>query len=160
QAETGNIRVHVADVPLRAILSNALDAVKASAQERSIRWDVRTEGAPERLSADADKAVWVVVNLLSNAVHYSPQGGTISITGIRSDGELHLTVSDQGPGIPPAEQAQLFQRFAHTASSSPQSTGLGLAIAREFMEAMGGAIAFDPGVTTGASFILRFPATD
>ena len=107
--------------------------------------------------ADPDKAAWVLVNVLSNAIRHSPARGVIRMDTIVHGALVALAISDQGPGVPMAEQGRLFERFAP--GSTPQhGTGLGLSIAREFMRAMGGNIVYDPIGTEGATFILTFAA--
>ena len=154
QAETGHIRLNMGEPLVPTIIADALDAVKAAAQQKNIRFDTRIHLDDARARADADKAVWVLVNLLSNAVRHSPEGGIISINARCQEHQVAITVSDQGPGIPAEEQARVFQRFA-PGTTAPHGSGLGLSIAREFMSAMGGYIAFDKS-TTGASFTLHF----
>ncbi len=155
QVETGNIRVNVAEHRVVDLLDEALAALKVTAQQKDILFARRPgdEGSVER--ADRDKAVWVLVNLLGNAVRHSPVRGVITI-GITMDGaHVRLSISDQGPGIPAAEQSRLFSRFAPGAGPT-HGSGLGLSIAREFMLAMGGGIMFEPSTNQGATFVLTF----
>lgn len=155
QAESGNIRVQLTELTLEQVVQDALAAVKVSAQQKDILFAVRTNDNDTHVRADADKAVWVLVNLLSNAVRHSPERGVVTIETSSLNGEVTLNIMDQGPGISPAEQDRLFERFAPGASKQ-HNTGLGLSIAREFMQAMGGTIAYDRTFTSGASFTLTF----
>ncbi|MFZ1687874.1 MAG: ATP-binding protein [Flavobacteriales bacterium] len=155
QAESGNIRVQLTELSLDRVVQEALAAVKVSARQKNILFAVNANDTLVR--ADADKAVWVLVNLLSNAVRHSPQGGKVTIGTSTAHGQMVLSIIDQGPGIPPAEQEHLFERFAR-GTSTHNSTGLGLSIAKEFMVAMGGDIRFDGTATGGTSFILTFAA--
>jgi len=157
QAESGNIRVQLTELSLDRVVQDALAAVKVSAQQKGILFAVRTHDNEPRVRADADKAVWVLVNLLSNAVRHSPQRGVVTIDTADAEGKVTLSIIDQGPGIPAIEQERLFERFAQGASAH-KGTGLGLSIAKEFMQAMGGDIRLDRGVTNGASFLLTFAA--
>ncbi len=156
QAESGHIRLHMGEPRIGDVVNNALDAVRTSAQQKNIRFDMRIADTEHRIKADADKAAWVLVNLLSNAVRHSPAGGTIALHSARAAGHTALTVADDGPGVPADEQDLLFTRFASHGSSAPSSTGLGLSIAKEFMQAMGGSISFDHLRAQGASFTLHF----
>jgi signal transduction histidine kinase len=155
QAETGHIRLNMSEPGVPAIVADAMDAVKSAAQQKGIRFDTRIHLDDARVRADADKAVWVLVNLLSNAVRHSPDDGVISINAQHTNDHVAITVSDQGSGIPMEEQDRVFQRFSPGRRTS-QGSGLGLSIAREFMQAMGGSIALDRTYTTGASFTLHF----
>ena len=102
----------------------------------------------------------MLVNLLSNAVRHSPSGGTIALSSTRDAGRTTLTVSDNGPGVPLGDQGRLFERFAPHTAAAPNSTGLGLSIAKEFMQAMGGSISFDHLRAHGASFTLHFTSSN
>ena len=155
QVETGNIRVSVADHRMDDLLDDALSALKVTAQQKDILFARRTTGADVIVRADREKAVWVLVNLLGNAVRHSPVRGVVTIGTTKDGSHVRLTISDQGPGIPPEEQARLFNRFA-PGTGPRHGTGLGLSIAREFMLAMGGGIAFDPSAYEGATFVLTF----
>lgn len=156
QAETGNIRLQVAEVALATAVGQALEAVKVAAQEKGIHFDVQLPGTGITVMADADKAVWVLVNLLSNAVRHSPKEGAITLRAQVQDEHVALEVSDNGSGIPAADQGRVFQRFAPGAPAMHKGSGLGLSIAKEFMEAMGGTIIFDRTRQKGASFTARF----
>ncbi|MEO8066663.1 MAG: ATP-binding protein [Flavobacteriales bacterium] len=157
QAESGNIRVRITELPMDQVVRNALAAVKVSAQQKDIQFAVRTGENAAHVRADAEKAVWVLVNLLSNAVRHSAQSGVVTLETTATDGQVTLRITDQGPGIPQAEQVRLFERFAPGASTH-DGTGLGLSIAKEFMSAMGGDIRFDGTTANGTSFILTFAA--
>ncbi|MBP7514170.1 MAG: HAMP domain-containing protein [Flavobacteriales bacterium] len=155
QVETGNIRVSVADHRMDDLLDEALSALKVTAKQKDILFARRTTEDEVIVRADRDKAVWVLVNLLGNAVRHSPDRGVITIGTTKDGGHIQLTISDQGPGIPPDVQARLFNRFA-PGSGPRHGTGLGLSIAQEFMLAMGGGIAFEPSAYEGATFVLTF----
>lgn len=155
QAESGNIKLHLSETRISGIVTNAMEAVKASALQKLIHFEVLTGKEERMVRADADKAVWVLVNLLSNAIKHSPAEGIITITSSQQESWEVLTVGDQGPGIPVDEQDNIFQRFAK-GSSANQGTGLGLSIAREFMQAMGGSITYDRTAGSGATFSLHF----
>ena len=157
QAETGNIRVSTAACELDRLMEEALAAVKVAGQQKDILFARPTGKESLRVLADPDKAAWVLVNVLSNAIRHSPARGVIRMDTIVHGALVALAISDQGPGVPMAEQGRLFERFAP--GSTPQhGTGLGLSIAREFMRAMGGNIVYDPIGTEGATFILTFAA--
>lgn len=155
QAETGRIRINMGDLALAGIVENAIDAVKTQATQKDIHFDRGGLPSAASVKADADKATWVLVNLLSNAVRHSPDAGIISIAAHQEGDVIKLSVSDQGPGIPVEEQARMFQRFV-PGSAPKNGSGLGLSIAHEFMAAMGGSIALEHSSPTGTTFSLRF----
>ena len=155
QVETGNIRVTMGEHQMDDLLDDALSAVKVPSQQKDILFARRSTEESVTVRADRDKAVWVLVNLLGNAVRHSPERGVITMGITKEGARVRLVISDQGPGIPAEERALLFSRFA-PGSGPKHGTGLGLAIAREFMLAMGGGIEFEPSVHDGATFILTF----
>jgi two-component system, OmpR family, sensor histidine kinase KdpD len=102
----------------------------------------------------------VLVNLLDNAAKYSPPGTQIEITASRHKFSVVITVRDEGPGIPPADQQRVFNKFYRVredADHARSGTGLGLAICRGFVEAMGGRIyTRNRSGASGAEFIIEF----
>ena len=111
------------------------------------------------LLLDADAFAQILANLLSNVEKYAP-GGLVEIVGALTDGELSITVSDQGPGIQPEAAERIFRPFERLDSrvnEGASGTGLGLAIARDLATAMGGTLRLLPSAR-GASFALRVPA--
>jgi len=107
-------------------------------------------------NADPRRIRQVLGNLLDNALRYSPKGGTITVTASRVDSEVHVSVKDEGPGVPPDDLPHVFERFYQgDKSRSGEGTGLGLAIARELVHAYGGRI----WVTNrgGAEFTFTLP---
>ena len=101
----------------------------------------------------------IVGNLLSNAIKYSPEGGEVRFSIIPQGQELVLTVSDQGIGIPKADQAQLFISFHRASNVGPiAGTGLGLSIVKEAVACHQGSITLDSDVGQGSRFTVRLPA--
>jgi signal transduction histidine kinase/CheY-like chemotaxis protein len=122
------------------------------------------EPLPEKLHLlfDADKVDQILTNLLGNALNHTPASGTVRLTATlpAADGYYTLTVCDTGPGIAPAEQARVFERFYQSPQSQAQGgTGLGLALSRELAELLGGTLTLESTPGQGAAFTLRFPAT-
>ena len=139
QVETGNIRLQVTEVPLDRMIHSGIDAVKMSAREKNVRFDLPMDTAVPKVKADADKAIWVLVNVLTNAVRFSPPGGTVHMRLEPVEDSIVLIVQDEGPGVAPSLRDRLFEPFRTTGGADGRGTGLGLAISHEFMQAMGGA---------------------
>ena len=126
-------------------------------------------GATDRVSFDlpagtvrTDRAriVEVLRYLLDNALKYSPAGSAITVDGTVEDGELRLRVTDHGPGIDPADQAEIFERFHQVDQSSTRShdgLGLGLHLARELVEELRGRVEVDSGPERGSTFTVTVP---
>jgi signal transduction histidine kinase len=116
--------------------------VAAGAAGREVTFAVTAE--PSTAVADAERLHQVVANLLDNAARHSPVGGTVTAAGRRDADGLVIEVTDEGPGIPPAERARVFERFTRgerPAGGGAGGTGLGLAIAQWVVELHGGSIA-------------------
>jgi two-component system sensor histidine kinase GlrK len=113
------------------------------------------------LPGDGEKLRVVVDNLVSNAVKYCPDGGTISLTLLRESDSVVLDVCDTGPGIPLEDHARIFDWFfrgEHGHHGRVQGSGLGLAIAKEFVAAHSGSIEVVNEGATGGHFRVRLPA--
>lgn len=139
QVETGNIKLKIESVDPLDLANQAVEAVKFQAERKhvSIRLD-----APKELphvAADFEKTTWVLINLLTNAIRFSPENGNIDIRLQNESNRVSIHVEDSGPGIEEKFLERIFDRFFQVPGTS-KGTGLGLAISREFMEAQGGAI--------------------
>ncbi|MFN8355826.1 MAG: ATP-binding protein [Spirosomataceae bacterium] len=154
QAESGQIQLHVQETDLVQVVNYALQAVDFLATQKHILLRFEPQSFPF-VKADPDKTAWVLINLLTNALKNSPEYATIEITPLVQAHQLVCQVRDQGKGIPAAVQAHIFDKFFHT--SDTNSTGMGLAIAKDFIEAQGGQIWFESqeGVGTTFSFSLQ-----
>jgi two-component system OmpR family sensor kinase len=147
----------VEPVDLSALAVDAVSDAHAAGPEH--RWRLDVPG--ESLSVDGDPARLhqILANLLANARTHTPPGTTVTTTLVAADGEAVLTVADDGPGIPPALQAEVFERFARGDTSRSRAagcTGLGLAIVAAVVEAHQGSVtlASRPGQT---AFTVRLP---
>jgi signal transduction histidine kinase len=108
------------------------------------------------------KLSWVVSNLIANALRYTPAGGAITISSRPAERAVRVQVSDTGPGIPTEIRQHLFERFAqwNVNGAAPGSAGLGLAIAKEIVEAHGGRIFVDSKVGKGTCFTVELPTAE
>ena len=134
--------------------------VSASARSTGHRLSLELDPALPHLPADRDKLTQVLVNLLDNAIKYSPDGGEI-IVGARAEGEAaHLWVRDHGLGIPPDALETIFERYARVESERHQSirgTGLGLPIVRQIVELHGGRIWVESSYGLGSTVHVTIP---
>ena len=143
---------------LPSLVGTVLDAQKLAIAAREITLDIDLNEID--IVADRAKLKLVVDNLLSNALKFTPQGGTIFLRG-RLEGEIAvIDVADTGPGIPEADRTRIFDAFY--TGGLPQSgplkgTGIGLSVVREFVQAHGGTIELERGSYPGAHFRLRLP---
>jgi len=157
----GVIRVHASIVPATTVVEEAVLLVRPSANERSLAVQVDPELVVE---ADPDRLRQVLVNLLGNAVKYTPPGGSIRVIASRRevDGRRWgaIAVCDTGPGIPADKLQTVFRpyyRIPTTDASGPEGTGLGLAISRELVRRMGGEIDVESELGRGSTFTVMLP---
>ncbi|MBK8880696.1 MAG: HAMP domain-containing protein [Haliscomenobacter sp.] len=156
QAEAGNINLNMISVEVEEVIQYAVETVKNQAKEKGVSIQLNIPHPSPRIKADKEKAAWVLINLLSNAIRYSPNHETVVLEVFRSEtGFVLIVISDKGPGIPIEYQDQIFQRF-FTVPGGQKGSGLGLAISKEFMGAMGGGIALKKSKGAGAVFELGF----
>src|SRR5262249_28331139 len=105
--------------------------------------------------ADPDLICQVLLGLLANAVEATPGGGEVALAAQAADGTVELAVADSGPGVPPELRGRIFEPFFTTRA---RGTGLGLAVARQIVEAHGGRIEVGDHAGGGACFTVRLPA--
>jgi signal transduction histidine kinase len=145
------------------IVEDALGAMRVQAHDAQVELRSACEAGLERLPAevDRDRITQVLMNLLSNALKYSPPQGAVEVMLARSSRSLRITVADRGPGIPPAFRARIFQRFAQADADTDRkaSSGLGLAISRQIMVEHGGDLSFEDREGGGTCFHVDLPLT-
>jgi two-component system phosphate regulon sensor histidine kinase PhoR len=156
--ETGEWKPALTALQLAPLGAAALELVRARAAEKNI-----TLGSdiPERLRANADRRALeqILVNLLDNAVKYTPDGGRVTVLGDGLGPTVMLSVVDTGPGIPPEHQARIFERFYRAdagRSREAGGTGLGLAIVKHLAQAMGGEAGLESS-GNGSRFWVKLP---
>ena len=142
--------IDLADVARRAA---GLLGVRADAASVTIRRPAVSEGMPA--IGDFGRCLQILINLIGNAIRYSPRGGDVIVT-VERDGEWALvSVADHGKGIAPEDQARIFEKFERVDPSEPGGNGLGLYIARRLARAMGGDLGVESVPGEGATFHLR-----
>jgi PAS domain S-box-containing protein len=161
ELDAGDLQVEltttdVGNVVREVVESARSDLVNAQGNGHSFVIDLSDE--PLSAEADGEKLRRVLVNLVDNAVKFSPSGGTVSVTGQKSSGAVELRVSDEGAGIPEEERERIFRKFYRGSSSVLSGgTGLGLFISRGLVTAMGGRIWVDSAEGKGSTFTLELP---
>jgi PAS domain S-box-containing protein len=154
--EAGELRVDPEPFDLVPVITQVVDDVAISTPDRAVTIDV----APPAWVLGDERRTWQVLsNLVSNATKFSPPGSPISISVERSDDELVVSVTDQGPGIPEDQQPLLFRRFVRLPQSKgTPGSGMGLFIARSLVEAQGGRLWVTSTPGAGATFHVALPA--
>ena len=142
-------------IDLTALAAEAVVMLDSPAEERSIT--IELDAKEPLLASGQERAViQILVNLIGNAVRHSPQAATVSLAFASTAGTASVTVTDEGPGIDPADQQRIFERFER-ADARQGGTGLGLAISRRLARSMGGDVTVDSAPGAGARFTLTLP---
>lgn len=163
QIEADRLELHPGRADLRALVAVCLDVVRPAADAKGLAL-VQAPSAPMPIVVDATRLQQVLINLLGNAVKFTPSG-TVQVrqTEIRSGTCFRLDVVDTGPGVRPMHREKLFQTFERLnaeAVSGIEGTGLGLAVAARLVDLMGGRIGYQDNPGGGSVFWLELPAGD
>src|SRR5438445_4518826 len=124
--EAGKLSVSPEPIDLAGTVTETAERFRPGAGRRRVTLEVRRPGTPVQVSADPSRLDQVLMNLLSNALKFTPEGGTIRVEVAETGDEVEVAVHDSGPGIPPEEQALLFERFSQTSSGKSVQGGSGL----------------------------------
>lgn len=153
------ITIHETVIDLGELATAIAKTFTLQAEEKGVRLMLDSGEGTVTVRGDPVKLSWVLSNLIANALRYTPRGGEITLRAERAAGAAQLTVSDNGPGIPPEIRDHLFERFAQWNVNGGQSgsAGLGLAIAREIVEAHGGRIFVHSELGQGTAFVVSLP---
>ena len=160
KVEAGRLELELGRFHLPTALDNALTLVRERATRHGIRL---TQTVDERLGdivADERKVKQILVNLLSNAVKFTPEGGRVGLTATVADGVITIAVSDTGIGIAPEDQAAIFEEFRQVGredARKQEGTGLGLTLAKKFVELHGGRIGVQSQMGQGSTFSFTLP---
>jgi signal transduction histidine kinase len=158
--EAGRMELAPAPFHLPSALDNAVTLVKERAARHGITLQVDVDPRLGEIAGDERKVKQVLLNLLSNAVKFTPEGGRISLRASRKDGAVEIAVTDTGVGIAPEDQAAIFEEFrqvGHDETRKQEGTGLGLTLAKKFVELHGGRIWVESQPDRGSTFIFRLP---
>ena len=159
--EAGRMELESTDFELPNAIENALTLVKERAHRRGIALVHTVDERLGTIRADERKVKQVLLNLLSNALKFTPEGGQVVVRARVHNGETEISVTDTGVGIAPEDLATVFEEFRQvgTASKRVEGTGLGLAISRKFIELHGGKIWVESQVGLGSTFAFTLPLT-
>jgi signal transduction histidine kinase len=143
-------------VDLASLSAEAVIMLESSAEERGVHIELER---PEPLRARGQEraVIQILVNLIVNAIRYSPEEGTVRLSFAKTPGTASVTIADEGPGIGAGDEHRIFERFER-AHGKEGGTGLGLAISRRLARSMGGDVTLDSAPGEGARFTLTLPA--
>lgn len=157
--QSGKIELKRSRTNLDVLVNNSLQSIRALADAKNIEF--REENTDIDLVVDGDRIIQVLINLLSNATKYSPDGGVITIAAAKVGDNIEVTVSDQGIGMESTRQLTIFETFTKNESEvMSDSSGLGLAICRNLVELHGGTIGVRSVQGKGATFWFQIPHAD
>lgn len=152
---------HMERIDLRGVVRPVIRELEPLLARSHLMMDLRMPDRPLVAKADPLRFQQVIRNVVANAIKFSPPGSTITLEGYADpQGQTHLVVRDEGPGIPPSELQSIFEAFVQSSKTKDGSggTGLGLAICRKIVEAMGGQIFAENVPASGAAFHIILPA--
>lgn len=160
--EAGKIDLQAAVLPLVALAKEVAEGLRPIAVDKLISLEVASPDARVTAWADRDKVIQVLMNLIGNAVKFTPTHGKVSVAIERNGNEwVQTSVADTGPGIPLEEANKIFDKFYQIAQAGKQKargTGLGLAISKALVEMHGGRIWVESEVGSGSTFFFTLPA--
>jgi two-component system, OmpR family, phosphate regulon sensor histidine kinase PhoR len=157
--ESGKLEMRLRSVDVGELCRQAAQSQRARAQTLGITLECSTPEAPITISADRDKLIQVIANLLDNALRHTPPSGQVKLAASNSNGAVNIVVSDTGSGIPSTALPHIFERFYvvdPARARSGSGTGLGLAIVKHIIEAHGGTITAKSELGVGTSFRCTF----
>jgi signal transduction histidine kinase len=160
KVEAGRMELELATFDLPLAIDNARTFVRERAATHGITLDVTVDERLGDIIGDERKIKQILLNLLSNAVKFTPEGGRIEISARQTDGSVEISVSDTGIGIAAEDQPKVFEEFRQVGSDyvhKVEGTGLGLTLAKKFVELHGGRIWVESEVGKGSSFTFTLP---
>jgi two-component system sensor histidine kinase ResE len=161
RSDAGRLTIHPTRSEVGPIVAGAARLIMGLTNSRQQRLEVEIESDLPQVSVEPDRIMQVLVNLLTNATEYCPEGSTIKVTAGSVGSEVEIAVADDGPGIPKDQRDHVFDRFTRGDVGLTQrvgGTGLGLAIAKSLIELHGGAIGVTSKEGEGATFRIVLPA--
>jgi signal transduction histidine kinase/putative methionine-R-sulfoxide reductase with GAF domain len=160
KVEAGRLELELGRFHLPTALDNALTLVRERATRHGITLTQHVDPAVGNIVADERKVKQILLNLLSNAVKFTPEGGRVGLTVTAVDGGITISVSDTGIGIAPEDQAAIFEEFRQVGREDArrqEGTGLGLTLAKKFVELHGGRIGVQSQMGQGSTFTFTLP---
>jgi CheY-like chemotaxis protein/two-component sensor histidine kinase len=158
---SGKIVLKTECIDIAVAVHNALEAARPALAAGRHAFHLASLEQPAMVQADPTRLTQVLVNLLTNAAKYTPHGGQISLTLRILDGEVEVAVADNGVGIPPEEQAAVFEMFSQVSKNMGRAQGglgIGLSLVRSLVEMHGGTITLSsPGAGQGSTFTVTLP---
>jgi signal transduction histidine kinase len=160
KVEAGKMRLEPARTSLREALEHGIAMVSERAGREGLSLHLAIDDGVDVVVADPLRLKQVILNLLTNAVKFTPAGGRIEASATRVGDEIHISVQDSGIGIAETDQARIFEAFqqgGRAASASAEGTGLGLTLSKQIVELHGGRLWVTSRVGHGSTFTFSIP---
>ena len=160
KVEAGQVELQIAPFSLHDALERGVVMVRERALEHGVQVAFASSEGADVVTGDERRISQVIVNLLSNAVKFSPAGGAVDVHASQLNGEVHVSVTDTGPGIAPDDHDRIFEAFQQTDAGIQQreGTGLGLALSKRLVELHGGRIWVESEPGKGSTFVFTLPS--
>jgi two-component system phosphate regulon sensor histidine kinase PhoR len=160
RAESGGLEFSLAPIGIAEVAREMIRELEVRFEQGKLSVEVEEDPAATEVLADHRALEHVLLNLLDNAIKYTPAGGNITVRTGSDERRAYLQISDTGVGIPSKDLGRIFERFYRVERARPRdvlSTGLGLAIVRHLTEQMGGTVGVESEVGRGSTFTVRLP---
>ncbi len=160
QMEVGSIELELGDVDLKQLFSDTVTDLRGLADEKNIDLQIQPPSKAGRIKGDRDKLSVVLINVIGNAIKYTPEGGHVIVGCQVAEDEITLTVKDNGLGIDSADHVRIFEKFQRAEDPDVQNetgSGIGLYTAREIVRRPGGDIDLMSEKGQGSTFLVRLP---
>jgi signal transduction histidine kinase len=157
KVEAGRMELELSEFSLHEVLTTAMTLLQEQAVRRGIRLELAVDPAVTTIGADRRMVKQIVLNLLANAVKFTPDGGRVDVSARRLDDAVEVSVRDNGIGIAPDDQARIFEEFARARSTAHEGTGLGLTLTQKFVALHGGRISLESALGEGSTFTFTLP---
>ena len=160
KVEAGRMELDLANVHIPSALQNAMMLIRERAQRQNVELSCNVDPQINEIPADERKLKQIMLNLLTNAVKFTPEGGRVDVDVRLGNGNLEVSVKDTGVGIAEQNQQAVFEEFRQVGrqySGKQEGTGLGLALTRRFVELHGGTIKLQSELGKGSTFTFTIP---
>lgn len=155
--EAGKMDVKKSRIKVVPVIENVLQQFRPLFDRKKVKTIANLDGVPDEILADESLLRQLLINMISNALKYTPSGRLVGLKAMREENFLRIEMKDEGPGIPESERKKIFDKYHRIFSEQKEGTGLGLPIAREIVALHGGKmwVESDPG--KGSTFIVLLP---
>lgn len=155
--QSGRLVLNLRKLPTEELVEGALGVHRTAAEERGVRLAHEVLPSAEEVEVDAERMQLVLSNLVGNGIRHTPEGGEVSVRVSHEGTTVRFEVKDTGEGIPPEEQARIFEKFYQAPGATAGGAGLGLSIAKEVVQAHGGELGVQSTVGQGSTFWFTVP---